>query len=280
MHFDYHWDKKQLTPIFVDLETLYFNSLQSSSLNFQQQDKIDLYTPELDPLLATKSYILAPRYYIIINPPANNPNALLSPLKINIHKSPNSQLQNKFRVLLFPSVDTGINACYKVNYYEWKPLLNLPGRNINVNKVLEQYWYVPNLDLNEGDCFNNYFRNFFYLDYYYCLDRLTTKKVSVNRVNTNNNTYIDTISDKDYADIFAFNSKSDIKVKENTSAETFSFNSETLGWDFGEIVTSTRFIRPGTSVAIGNIEVDISYIKPFNLDEVIIQNKYLELMIN
>ena len=263
------------TPIYIDfdLQTTY---LSSNELDLNKLDPIDLYTSALlaSPPFINIQFILAPRYYILIKSPADQN---LSTIKIPIHKSSFSQLKNKIRVLLNPSLSYGINSSYKVEYWEWVPNIGYPEPPAN-KKIREEYWYVPTLDNN----FVPQFPFHLHLNEYqywsnrdnYNYPRLTTELVTVNRtIDTINETVTDLIElSKPY--IFCFNNNNIIKFEENIEIEYLPFTEETQLWNFSKKLTSSILTRKSTMVngdlIDGVTQTNIEYIIPFDSSHLII----------
>lgn len=269
------------TPIFIDFIETYPQILGTTELNIFEQDPIDIYNPANNDTVANASHILAPRYYIIIHRPVNSPGP---DIKIDIHKSPNSLLQNKLRVALPPSIGYGINASYKVEYWEWRPLININAQI--TNKLLwSEYWYVPSID----NCsfiatypfdarLNSWYHKTLFTEPFH-QPRLTQRSISVNRtVNTTN--VIDIITTSNDSDIFCFIPDDILSFSDTVSQEVIPFNSQTSSWTFSKILTSSSIVRSlntaGGSLINGSINIDIRYINPFHSSQIICEeNQYL-----
>lgn len=263
------------TPIYIDfdLQTTY---LSSNELDLNKIDPIDLYTSALlaNPPFVNIQFILAPRYYILIKSPKDQN---LATIKIPIHKSSFSQLKNKIRVLLNPSLSYGINSSYKVEYWEWIPNIGFPEQPAN-KKIKEEYWYVPTLD-------NNFVPQFpfpLHLNEYqywanrenYNYPRLTTELITVTRTfDTVTNLVIDTLDlTKPY--IFCFDNNNIVKFEEFIELEYFPFTEETQLWNFSKKLTSSVLTRKSTIVdgelIDGITQTNIEYVIPFNSSHLIV----------
>lgn len=274
------------TPIFIDFESTYPQELVTTELNFYEQDEVDLYTQETDPVLAAKEYILAPRYFVIIKRPKNNPGP---DIRIAIHKSPTSILRNQLRVCLPPSQGYGFNASYKVSYYEWRPLLNIE-KDLTVKKVLEQWWYVPTIE-------EHTYVPMFPFDPRIVLPidivivdrfdqpRLAQELVPVSRVDNTgvDGNVIDTITTREHSHIFAFRPDSIVSFTEDIQQETLPFNTSTLDWTYSKRLVGSSITRDGQTVdgtiATGTTDTHIEYIRPFHPSQITIQPDHLDMLI-
>lgn len=271
------------TPIFIDFESTYPQYNATAELGFYTADQVDLYTLESDPMLAMKPYILAPRYFVIIERPKNNPGPKI---KMHIHKSPFSILRNQLRVCLDPSIGYGHLASYKVTYYEWRPLLNIE-KDITVTKILQEWWYVPTIE-------ENTYVPMFPFDPRIRLPidivivdrfdqpRLVKEKVPVTRVDNTgvDGTVIDTITTREHSHLFNFRTGT---FTEDLQPEVFNFNESTLDWTYSKRLVGSSLTRDANTVdgAIidGSVDTTIEYIKPFHPSQITIKSEHLEMLV-
>lgn len=97
------------------------------------------------------SVISNPNYYIEIYIPPNHDHQNLNKraaYRFNIPSDPS--LNYKMRLGLPPSIGYGVNACYRVEFWEWrKPFIEGEpyGNNRPIkHKIGEQYWRIPTID--------------------------------------------------------------------------------------------------------------------------------------
>lgn len=280
------------TPIFIDLEKD-LNYLQSNEFNLNQEDPSVFYQEDvnkqfpldiyIDPLIAappfnppfdtSKPLILAPRYYLLIKSPKDQN---LPTIKINIHKSNSSLLKNKARVLLEPSLNYGINSCYKVEYWEWIPNLNLTA-DISKKKLFTQYWFVPLLDNNYVPyysyvtAYNNNSNIYPYFNY----PKLISEKIEVGRTIVGN-IVEDYIVESKYNHIFCFPIDSIILFKEVVITDIIGHNQESKSWNFNKRLAHSILTRNieglDGSLTNGTTTTTVSYIAPFNSSELLIED--------
>jgi len=262
------------TPIYIDFAETFPTTVNSSELNIYEQDSIDLYNAAASQTLSTAPYILAPRYYVLIHRPVTLPGPTI---KIDIHKSPASLLHNKLRVALPPSVGYGINASYKVEFWEWRPLINHDARITN-KLISTEYWYVPGID----ECsfvaaypfdprLNSWYHRTVFIEPIH-EPRIVQKTITVNRQNLTTE-YRDTITTADDSDIFCFIPDDVISFTDNVVQETLPFNAETETWTFSKTLSSSTIVRDvnkadGDAVT-GPVETTIRYIRPFHSNQII-----------
>jgi hypothetical protein len=280
------------TPVFIDLNNE-LNNLSSNEFNLNQEDPLDIYIdpltitpPPTPPINTTLPFILAPRYYLLIKSPLDQN---LPTLKIKIHKSSNSLLKNKARILLDPSISYGLNSCYTVEYWEWVPNLNLPAE-ISKRKLKTEKWYIPTLNSNYipeypyrmhyNEYSNiNIFNDTFYLFTELNKPRLISEKIEVVRtINTVDNLIEDLISNPKYCHIFSFARDSVVSFTENIITEDLNFNQETKSWNFSKALINSLLIRKNENIdgAIVNglTITTINYIKPFASYQLNIEDNY------
>lgn len=263
------------TPIYIDFEEVYPNYLATNELNIYEQDPIDIYVDPtiLDPLdtTHTQPYLLAPRYYLTIERPRNQPGPAIH---IPLHKSPTSLLNNKIRVALKPSVGWGVNACYKVDYWEWIPNVNLPAIPTK-RKLMTEYWYVPTLDKEYVPRFSFDIRlNEWYpraaVEYLYT-PRRTSKVVEVERT-VIGNTVSDLITDVSSSNLFCFPEDTYISFTQNVTQESLEFNDETRTWTFSKALVSSTLVRDNSTVdggvLNGTVQTTIEYIEPLHPEQI------------
>lgn len=276
------------TPIYLDYEVSYPQHLSSNNLNLYEEDPIDLYTDPLtldppDEVINTKSYVLAPRYYLEIERPRNQPGPSI---KIDIHKSKNSLLKNKLRIALPPSKGFGINCSYKVRYFEWIPNINLSA--IPSKKLIRtEYWYVPTLNKYSGEYqypfdirAHRYYATTFN-DLYYPLRDLhyTSAKASV-QVNVQrtiqDEQVIDLITDVNGMQAFVFAEGEVINFSDRVETEQFNFNTETQAWNFSKILTGSTLVRYKDKVdgalVDGPTITTVHYIKPLHPSQLVVSD--------
>ena len=267
-----------LTPIFIDLE----KDNPSPNINLYKEDPVDLTIEELDEELSIEPYILAPRYYIKIFSPPNNPSAFNQ----TIHIQKKGHLSNQIRLSLAPSVNYGVNACYKVEYWEWTPLVNKPSNSITKTLLLTEHWYVPTIHPHSWVAsypfdINNYYPQ----DLIYLLPfnkpRLITEQVRVNRLNNADGTITDTIQDRNYSHIFSFEDDYYTDYLEDISTISYPFNKQTSKWNWDKQLNGSSITRLSTDVngnpATGETETSIRYIKPLTVSEIRILPDYLNI---
>lgn len=283
-----------LTPIFIDLlqtsDTLY----TSNYLDLDTKDPINLYTKNEDSLINSKEYLLAPRYYVLIYSPANNFQATK---KINIEKAPHSLAKNILRTSLAPSIGYGINSCYKIEYWSWRPLLN-SNSIITKTKVNTEYWYVPSLDTYGNYIPNNYFNCsvkpwphtlddwywsvnqrlcYMYWPYYY--PRVITKEFKANR-KIEGDYVIDTINSKEaltiinlYSDLDSVSVLSQVdKFKFNKQAEDWTFSTDTYGVKLKRSISGVNGLEGLAPIEGDNQSIKVQYYLPFHPADMIVQN--------
>lgn len=273
------------TPIFIDFETTYQTVLGSNEINLFKSDPVDIYTDPLDVSISDKGYVLAPRYYMLITPPANQPSAF--PIRIDIHKSPGSLLRNQSRVLLNPSTGFGINASYKVEYFEYIPRINLPG-DITQRKILEEWWYVPTIDeCTYVPMFPFDPRQIYPLDFIviepFDQPQIKCEDVPVQRIDNLDGTVSDTIDSRDYSHIFHFKPDgATTSVTTNVATETLAFNAQTLTWTFSKRLDSTVLLRDASlvtgAIADGPVTTQIEYIVPFHPEQIRLLPEHLKCL--
>ena len=289
-----------LTPIFIDFSEKELYQTASNYLNLDAKDPVDLYSEDLDPVSNTKERILAPRYYVIIHGPNNNYQA---PKKFNIEKAPHSIGKNTLRTTLTPSFGYGINACYKVEFWEWYPLLNSTA-TISKKKVHTEYWYVPTINNTGYYIPNNYYnqsyrpwphsiesklyswrlKNYlgeYYWPYYY--PRTVVKEFVANRVVEGDYVY-DDISTKDALPIITFTNKED-SVQILSRLDTFTYNTAVKDWTFStdtygvrlkrliSVVNGLEQIEPET---FDNVTIKVRYYLPFHPSDMTVNEQYLD----
>lgn len=262
------------TPIYIDFAKTFSTTVNSTELNIYEEDPIDIYSAATTDIISNAPYSLAPRYFIIIHRPVTQPGPTI---KINIHKTPASLLHNKLRVALPPSIGYGINASYKVEYWEWKPLINIDAQITN-KLIHTEYWYVPSID----ECsyiatypFDPHLNSWYYktgsIDSIH-KPRITQKNILVNRI-FDNTTVSDTITTTEDSDIFCFPLHDVISFKDNIIQEVIPFNEQTQTWTFSKTLSSSTIVRDvnkadGDAVT-GSVETTIRYIKPFHSNQII-----------
>ncbi|MBD2201798.1 hypothetical protein H6G33_10605 [Calothrix sp. FACHB-1219] len=91
-------------------------------------------------------------YYLIIYPPqTNNSLTNLPAPSIKVHIPTNSLVKGKVRLKLPPSIGFGINACYKIEYWQWNKTV-VPTDYIKFApkifpKLIHiEYWHIPTVD--------------------------------------------------------------------------------------------------------------------------------------
>jgi hypothetical protein len=264
------------TPIYIDYKKRFPNHLITNELNIHEQDPVDIYVNPLilNPLDTTHSqpYLLAPRYYLHIQYPQNQPGPSI---KIPLHKSPNSLLDNKIRIILKPSVGWGINASYKVDIWEWIPNINLPAIP-SKKKILTEYWYVPTLDreytphhpfdIKLNEWYPKTAMEFLYKS------RRTSIVLEVERTVVGN-TVEDLITDINGSNVFCFPEDSYISFSENVIQENLEFNNETKTWTFSKALLSSKLVRDSSKVdgalINGIVQTTIEYIEPLHPEQLI-----------
>lgn len=266
------------TPIFVDLNTK-DNYLDSNIFNINEADSLspyldlNLYTP---PLVLNKPYILAPRYYLLIHSPADQ---YLPTLKIHIHKSDESLLKNQARLLLTPSISYGINSAYKIEYWEWRPIIN-SSADITHKKIKTEYWYVPTLDEFYIPQYSYYLYNDYHYRYfsenYYDRPRIKSSIVPVSRSSNLIDFVEDLIETKEHNKIFAFPKEGFISFDEIINEELLNCNEETKQWTFSKKLEGST-LRRNINIVDGDINgslvnTTINYIEPFLSEQLIIEN--------
>lgn len=287
-----------MTPIFIDFTKTPSGLYQTSSyLDLDTKDPVDLYTEDTDPVTSTQPQILAPRYYVLIHSPANRYSATK---KINIEKAPHSINRNQLRVELQPSIGYGLNACYKVDYWKWQPLLNLTA-DITNTKIHTEYWYVPNIDYL-GFYVSNYYMNdtprswpygiaqwnvatrkypYLYWPYYY--NRKVTKEFTADRIIQGDYVY-DTITSREALSIIRLqDDKESFTIL--SQPNTFSYNAEAATWTYSKDVYGVRLKRlisgvnglEGQTPTQGdNQTIKVAYYLPFHPCDIVVQEEYSE----
>lgn len=263
------------TPLYIDYESIYPNYLSSNYLNLYQDDPINIYVNptilDSSDITNTLPYLLAPRYYLIIHHPPNNPGPHIH---IPLHKSPNSLLNNKLRILLSPSVGWGINASYKVDYWEWVPNINLPALP-SKRKLYTEYWYIPTLDSHYTPHFpfdlrlNQWYPHTcpdFYTNSLRTSISLTVQRTIIDDIVS------DLITDVNGSNVFCFPLNSFISFSENIITENLLFNEETLAWTFSKALIGSTLVRDVSQVdgdlLDATVQTTIDYIKPLSLQQV------------
>jgi hypothetical protein len=270
------------TPIYIDYEATYPQHLNTNELNIYAEDPIDVYTNPEDAEVSSKPYILAPRYYVEIHPPRNQPGPTI---RVDIHKSPSSLLRNKLRTALEPSIGYGINACYKVKYWEWIPNVNLP--SIPSKKLVRtEHWYVPTISYDLYPHYPFYtgpgFSSNVFVDHIYGRNyvygprpTLVSSKVNVLRT-VNGDNVEDLITDVNGIYMFAVVDSGLVSYSDTVVREQFLFNDETLTWNFSDSLVSSLLVRKSSmvdgSLANGNTVTTINYIKPFHPNQLLFKD--------
>lgn len=262
------------TPIYINFAETFPTTVGSSELNIYEQDPIDLYNPAASDADAAAPYRLAPRYYVLIHRPVTLPGPTI---KIDIHKSPASLLHNKLRVALPPSVGYGINASYRVEYWEWTPLLNIDAQ-ITKKLIRTEYWYVPGID----DCsfvaaypfdprLNHWYHRTVFIEPIH-EPRLVQKTITVNR-QAQPTQVIDTINTADDVDIFCFAPDDIISFTDNVIQETLPFNEQTQTWTFSKTLSSSTIVRDVNKamgdLVTGPVETTIRYLEPLHSSQIV-----------
>jgi len=263
------------TPIYIDYEVSYPNYLASNELNIYEEDPIDIYVDPtiLNPLDTTNTlpYLLAPRYYVTINRPRNQPGPAIH---VPLHKSPTSLLKNKLRIALEPSIGWGINGSYKVDYWEWIPNINLPAVPTK-RKLRTEYWYVPTLDREYVPRYPFDIR----LNEWYPRvaveflnePRRTSLVAEVERT-VIADTVSDLITDVTLSKLFCFPINSFTSFNQTIITEALEFNDETRSWTFSRALTGSTLVRNSTEVdggvLNGTVQTTIEYIEPLHPSQV------------
>ena len=287
-----------LTPIFIDF-TKPSNEVYTSSnyLNLEAKDPIDLYTENTDPSTNTKIKLLAPRYYVLIHSPANKFQATK---KINIEKAPHSINKNQLRVELEPSIGYGINACYRVEYWEWVPVLNSPSSIPTTKKVHEEYWYVPSID-SYGFYIPNYYYNHpttfwphnpaqwnistrkypeLYWPYYY--NRIVIKEFKADRI-VQGDYVIDTMKSKEALSILSLLETSD-SITTLSQPDVFYYSQETKDWTFSidtygvrlkRLISGVNGLEQSEPTSGDNVLIKVRYYLPFHPCDLVLKDEYL-----
>lgn len=262
------------TPIYIDFAETFSTTVGSSELNIYEQDSINLYSPAASDAISTAPYRLAPRYYVLIH----RPNTLPGPtIKIDIHKSPASLLNNKIRVALPPSVGYGINASYRVEYWEWTPLINIDAQ-ITKKLIRTEYWYVPSIDNYSfvaaypfDTRLNHWYHRTVFIEPIH-EPLLVDKTITVNRI-AQSNQVIDTIITAEDTDIFCFAPNDIISFTDNVIQETLPFNEQTQTWTFSKTLSSSTIVRDVNKVngdiITGQVETTIRYIRPLHSSQIV-----------
>ena len=272
------------TPIFIDYQTSFPSDLLTNELNIYDEDPIDLYNDPtiLDPLDTSNTlpYILAPRYYLEIHSPRNQSGPSF---KVPIHKSSRSLLKDKVRIALKPSVGWGINASYKVDYWEWIPNVNLPAVPTK-RKLSTEYWYVPTIDrdyvarfpFDVRSCLYPYdkWANLQYIKHpgqYYNYGIYTPRRrsVSVEVERTVEGTTVkDLITDVNRLNVFSFPRETYVSYTEDVIQERFNFNDEVKSWTFSKALLGASLVRDSSTVdggvLEGTVQTTIEYIEPLH----------------
>lgn len=274
------------TPIFADWEVDFSNTFsQSQQIDLYKPDPVNLYTEEPDLILAAKPYVLAPRYYLVIHPPKNNPNQFK--ITVPIHKEANSSLRNQFRVELEPSTGWGVNATYKVEYWQWTPLINKPLNTIKKECILVEHWYVPTIDPDT-------FLAIYPFDYrfQYPIDRvilepfdqprLTKLITDVSRIDNLDGTVTDTLVGRNLSHVFSFREGYLNSLTETIVTIPYPYNEQTLEWDFNKSLSGTNITRDANQVtgAItdGTVSTEIEYIVPLHPCQIRLIPDHLDLL--
>ena len=263
------------TPIYIDYEVTYPNNLASNEFQIYEEDPIDIYTDPtvLDPLDTTNTlpYILAPRYYLRIHRPRNQPGPSIT---VPLHKSPTSLLNNKLRILLEPSIGWGVNGSYRVEYWKWVPNVNLPAMPTKY-KVRTEFWYIPTLDREYVPRYPFDVRlNEWYprtaVEFIH-MPRRTSILADVERTIIGN-TVSDLITDVNLTKLFCFPEDSFISFTQSIITEDLQFNSETRSWTFSKSLTGSTLVRDSSQVdgalVDGLTQTTIEYIEPLHPEQV------------
>ena len=290
-----------MTPIYIDFtasNTLY---QVSNYLDLNTEDPVNLYIEDTDPITNTIERVLAPRYYVLIYSPANQYQATK---KINIEKAPHSLNRNQLRVSLQPSIGYGLNACYRVQYWKWHPLLNSTG-TISKTKIHEEHWYVPYI--NQDGYYNP---NYYYFErprpwpYSYAYWNTSTRLVPelywpyyYNRIETTSFPITERVIDGDYV-IDTLKTKSAmsiIKLYNDTDTiqvlsqpNIFKYSQQTRSWTFSKDIYALRIRRLISGVnGINDVAVDetgatipattnVKYYLPFHPCDITVKEEYLD----
>lgn len=272
------------TPIFIDYQEIFPGHLATNELNIYGEDPIDLYNDPtlLDPLdtSATLPYLLAPRYYLKIHSPRNQPGPTIT---VPIHKSTNSLLKDKVRVALRPSIGWGVSASYKVDYWEWIPNVNLPAIP-SKKKLSTEYWYVPTIDrdyvarfpfdVRGYSCIYDEWANLQrikhpgkYYPYSMYAPRRNSVVLEVERT-VIDDTVSDLITDVNGISLFCFPYDSHISFRESVVKEDLNFNNETRSWTFSKALVGSTLVRDSSTVdggvLNGIVQTTIEYIEPLH----------------
>lgn len=275
-----------LTPIYLDIKAeLQKNiSLLSNLFKLFKEDQLDFLLEAETDIISNESYLLSPRLYLKIYSPHNIYN--LDSIKYDVHKSNLSLRQNKVRLLLSPSNGYGINSCYKIEYWMWRPTINYKKFYKPLYKILTQYWYVPTIseqNLIPRYSFDSHFskRGYYSYPYIYEQSLLTNKLIKVNRtIDNDNDLVIDNLIDIDSIDVFCFKKEDIMSFTEELENIKYNFNNETSKWTFDQKLVQSTLIRNQNKVkdlelGEGEIDININYIRPLTLNQVLFEEENL-----
>ena len=283
-----------LTPIFIDYTQKEPAYQTSNYLELHTKDPVDLYTEDLNTISNTKERILAPRYYVLIYPPANNFQATK---KIDIQKAPHSLGANTLRVSLAPSEGYGINACYRIEYWKWYPMLNSTAE-ITKTLVHTEHWFVPTITTTGLYLPNRYYTELprvwphsiaqwniatHYMYYWPCYyNRLAVSEYIADRFVEGDYVY-DTLTTKDALAIGSLFGKEDtITVFEQP--DKFRYNKEVKDWTFSKDIYKVRLKRlisgvngleHAEPVTEQKVKIKVKHYLPIHPYDMIVKEDYL-----
>lgn len=258
-----------LTPIKFQLTSVTIPDLRA-------EDPIDLFVQELDTEEAAKSRILAPRFYLKIYPPNN---ITTPPLVYYIHKDPTSLLFETVRMALTPSRGFGKVASYRVEYWQYWPLLNFtdpiqPSKSkvIKHQRFHEEWWYIPTVDKQTFELKNSfqpYNSNYSSFSPIFVNER---KLVPVERDLQPGNLAVDIITTVDDMDILIL--QDGTNTESNRSYRDFTYSPEAQAISrINPVVTSIFLTRDQDKVdgdlINGTTETHIDYIRPLTREEIL-----------
>lgn len=130
------------TPLLLDFSNKLFPVEKEKIVPTSEEELVEL----------REAVMSSPKYFLKIFYPENfNQYSGLKFSQLQINIPLDSVLNNQVRLTLSPSIGDGINACYRVEYWQWqKPFYpkqtTRVSSKITKTKVFEEYWKIPTLD--------------------------------------------------------------------------------------------------------------------------------------